>query len=206
MRSAPCGVAPTRLGAFPLWRVAELEQFTGLYAPLEGETAAGIVAFRGAGQVLATPAEMRMLAEWGKLVYDEAVSGRSGAAWSLAFSWHREGGIAGFCDDIGVYLTGEAIVTSCQGSSLPELGRPRLDSQQLANLYAWVDSLAPFEIEWTDPATADAMTIHLVFAGQGTGEAGAYRAAGNPGPGRRAGPPGRDSRRPGRRRPRLSRP
>ncbi len=41
-------------------------------------------------------------------------------------------------------------------------------------LYGWVDSLAPFEVEWTDPATADAMTIHLVFTGQGTGEASDY--------------------------------
>ena len=178
VRAAPCGAAPTRLGAFPLWRAAELEHFTALYAPLEGETAAGIVVLSGTGQVRATPAETRMLAEWAKLVYDETVSGRSGAAWSLAFSWHREGGIAGFCDDIGVYLTGEAIVTSCQGSSLPELGRPRLDSAQLTELYAWVDSLAPFEIEMTDPATADAMTILLVFAGQGTDAVSANQQSG----------------------------
>jgi hypothetical protein len=178
VRAAPCGAAPSRIGAFPLWRAAELEHFTAVYAPLAGETAAGIVALRGAGQVRATPAEMRMLAEWAKLVYDEAVSGRSSAAWSLAFSWHREGGIAGFCDDIGVYLTGESIVTSCQGSSLPELGRPRLDSAQLSELYAWVDNLAPFEIKLTDPATADAMTTHLVFAGQGTDAVSANQQSG----------------------------
>ncbi len=45
VRAAPCGTTPTRIGAFPLWRAAELEQFTALYAPLEGETAAGIVVF-----------------------------------------------------------------------------------------------------------------------------------------------------------------
>jgi len=38
----------------------------------------------------------RAVAEWARLIFDVAESGRSGAAWGLALSWHREGGIAGF--------------------------------------------------------------------------------------------------------------
>jgi hypothetical protein len=165
-------------GDLPASRAVELEYFSTLYARQAQESTAGVVTWHGEGRVIATPAEMRMLAEWARLVYDEVSSGRSGAAWSLAFSWHREGGIAGFCDDIGVYLTGEAVVTSCKSEEGQALGRVRLDSQQLADLYTWVDSLAPFEIEQTDPATADAMTIHLVFNGQGTAEASAHDQSG----------------------------
>lgn len=178
VRSAPCGIELVRTGDLPASRAAELEYFSTLYARQASETTAGIVTFRGSGRVVVTPAETRMLAEWARLVYDEAASGRNGAAWSLAFSWHREGGIAGFCDDLGVYLTGEAVVTACKSGEQPALGRLRLDSQQLADLYAGVDSLAPFEIEQADPATADAMTIHFVFNGQGAAEASAHDQSG----------------------------
>jgi len=173
VRSAPCGMELVRTGELPASRATELEYFSTLFARQAQESIAGIVTWHGQGRVNPTPVEMRMLAEWARLVYDEVSSGRSGAAWSLAFSWHREGGIAGFCDDMGVYLTGEAIVTSCKSGQGQELGRLRLDSQQLEDLYARVDSLAPFEMEQADPATADAMTTHLVFNGQGTAEAGA---------------------------------
>ncbi len=176
--SAPCGIELVRTGHTSANREAELQSFSAMYARQTREINSGNVTLHGTGQVIATPAEMRMLAEWSRLVFDETVSSRSGAAWSLAFSWHREGGIAGFCDDVGVYLTGDVIVNSCKSGDLPGLGRLRLDSQQLARLYNWVDSLASFEFEQTDPATADAMTIHLVFAGQGTGAVSANQQSG----------------------------
>jgi len=176
--SGPCEADLAWIGDIPPARAVELARFAELYAPQARETASGVVTWRGSGTVIATPVEMRMLAEWTRLVYDETVSGRSGAAWSLAFSWHREGGIAGFCDDLAVYLTGQWIATSCNAGSGQDSTWFSLDSQQLARLYTWVDSLAPFELEQTDPATADAMTIRLVFAGQGTGAVSANQQSG----------------------------
>jgi hypothetical protein len=136
---------------------------------LETQTAAGSISLRGSGMVVATPADARMLAEWGRAVYEEALSGRGGAAWGLAFTWQRVGGIAGFCDEVGVYLSGEAQVSSCQASAPP--ARLQLDALQLDRLYTLVDTLAPFEVTQGEAATADGLTISLAFSGQGSGEA-----------------------------------
>jgi len=167
----PCGGALTPASFYAWPRQQDLTSFVGLYAPVETQTQAGTIALRGSGRVVATPAEQRMLAEWGHLVYDEAVGEHGGAAWGLVYSWHREGGIAGFCDDIGVYLSGEALVSSCATSVSRPPARMRLNSLQMAQLYMMVHSLVAFDLNQTDPATADAMTIILSFSGEGTAEA-----------------------------------
>jgi hypothetical protein len=152
-------------------RTAELEEFASTYAPFATDTAAGHVVFQGQGDREATPAEQRMIAEWARLVQLEATGGRSGASWGLAFAWHREGGIAGFCDDLTVYVTGQVYASSCQGNEPVNLGQTRLDAEQLAQVYEWVDRLQGFEVEQRDPAVADAMTVRLVFSGAGEQEA-----------------------------------
>jgi hypothetical protein len=145
--------------------------FTQIYAPFAAETAAGKVEFAGYGQRTATSAEQRMVAEWARLAALEAAGGRSGASYGLAFAWHREGGLAGFCDDVTVYVTGDVYAVSCKGEQFKDLGRGRLTADQLRKLFSWVDTLRPFEVDQADPATADAMTIRFVFSGAGSGEA-----------------------------------
>ena len=152
-------------------RPAELASFVGTYASFEAVTPAGTVKFTGKGTAVATPAERRMIAEWARLAQMEAAGGRSGASYGLAFAWHREGGIAGFCDDVSVYITGAVVATSCTGAQPTELGRLRLTAVQLEQMYAWIDRLQSFEFEHTDPAVADAMTVRLVFMGAGTASA-----------------------------------
>jgi hypothetical protein len=112
-----------------------------------------------------------MIAEWARLVAQEAAFGRGGASWGFVLSWHREGGIAGFCDDLSVYITGEVYASSCQGEQPQNLGKRRLTPEELAQLYTWVDTLGAFEIEQRDPAQADAMTIRVLFSGVGSREA-----------------------------------
>jgi hypothetical protein len=60
-----------------------------------------------------------------------------------------------------VYVTSIALASACkqEESVVPE--RIFLNAGQLEQLYAWLDSLRPFEIDQTDPGTADAMTIQL---------------------------------------------
>lgn len=149
-------------------RQPDLVAFANEYQFFTADTAVGSVEFFGRGDKVATPAEQRMIAEWAHLVSLEAQGGRSGASWGLAFAWHREGGIAGFCDDVTVYRTGEAYLTSCKGNQPQDLGRVRLDADQLATVYDWVDTLQPFELDQSDPAQADAMTIRIVFSGSGS--------------------------------------
>ena len=81
--------------------------------------------------------------------------------------WHREGGIAGFCDDLTVNADGSYTAERCTGEAMTST----LTADEQALLNDWIARLAPFEINQTDPATADAMTIKLTFAGEGTQEA-----------------------------------
>jgi hypothetical protein len=148
-------------------RQAELAEFVATYAPFEADTPAGHVAFQGTGAEEAPPAVQRMLAEWASLAYQEATAGRSGAAWGLAFAWHREGGIAGFCDDLAVYVTGQVYASSCAGNKPETLADTFLGAEQMAQVYRWVDTLQSFEVDATDAAAADAMTVRIVFSGAG---------------------------------------
>ncbi len=145
-------------------RQGDVAEFAANYATFAAETPAGTVDFKGQGPDRATPAEQRMIAEWARLVWSEAQAGRSGASWGLIFAWHREGGPAGFCDDVAVYVTGDVYVSSCQGEQPVDLGRIRLNADQLATVFNWVDTWQPAEQELNDPAA----TVQLVFAGAGT--------------------------------------
>ncbi len=149
-------------------RAAELADFTAAFAPFEADTPAGRVRFSGAGEQEAAPAEQRMIAEWAKLAALEASAGRSGASWGLALAWHREGGIAGFCDDLTVYVTGQANATSCKGNTPQDLGAGRLTAAELEQLFGWLDRLQSFEEAQSDDAVADSMTVRLLFNGTGT--------------------------------------
>jgi hypothetical protein len=149
----------------------DLDYFKEKYASFEAQTAAGKINFNGVGSESATPAEQRMITEWAKLTKQVAEAGRAGAAWGLALVWHREGGIAGFCDDLTVYLTGVAQASSCklEEPAIPE--RIILNADKLERLYDWVDSLSSFVYEQTDPGTADSITIYIEFVGTGEGAA-----------------------------------
>ncbi|HEX7975791.1 MAG TPA: hypothetical protein VF498_15380 [Anaerolineales bacterium] len=152
-------------------RVDDLAYFVKTYAAFDADTPAGKVTFKGQGDRQATPVEQRMIAEWAHLIFVEGAGGRSGATYGLAFAWHREGGIAGFCDDLSVYVSGEVDATSCKSPTPSNPARARLSVDQLTQVYAWVDSFKNFEVSQKDPATADAMTIRMVFSGNGQKDA-----------------------------------
>jgi hypothetical protein len=145
----------------------DLAYFSQKYASFEAQTAAGDISFSGVGSEIATPAEQRMIAAWTRLTKQVAEAGRAGAAWGLVIAWHREGGVAGFCDDLGVYETGVAMASTCKLEQpvIPE--RIFLNASQLEQLYTWIDDLSTFEFEQSDPATADALTVYMQFAGSG---------------------------------------
>lgn len=149
-------------------RRAELAELQAQFAAFSAQTAAGDVTFTGRGATIADAAQQRMIAEWAALAAQEAEAGRSGASWGLALAWHREGGIAGFCDDLALYANGRAAATQCGGSEPQAAGRARLDAAQLAQLYDYLDRYAPFEYVLDDGAVADSMTTRLVFSGRGT--------------------------------------
>ena len=167
---APCDGHPVRVPYAPPARGLELLEMAGWYAPFTAETPNGQVEWQGSGAVTAVAVQQRALAEWAETVWRAAATGHSAASDGLAFAWHREGGIAGFCDDLEVTRWGMATLSQCGGTEPQFVGQARLSSEQLALLYALLDEFAPFEQEETDSATADGMTIRMVVSGTGSAE------------------------------------
>jgi hypothetical protein len=166
----PCG-GPKIGGRYAAQERADgFVHYVGRYAPFEAETAAGQVAFSGGGTVEADPGVQRMVAEWARLAALEAWSGGSDAG-GLALAWQREGGIAGFCDDLTVTVTGDVAAATCLTDPPETLGHAFLTDEQAVQLFKWVDRLQDFEWAFTDDAVADAMTTRIVFSGAGEAEA-----------------------------------
>lgn len=145
---------------------SRLETWLRQYVGFEAETPAGDLRFYGLGETPPGAAERRAIAEWMSLRFDELASGRGGAAVGLALVWQRTGGIAGFCDDVYIYRSGKAQVNSCSQSGEPA-GEIWLAPAQLEMLYTWLDTYRAFDIEQTDPAVADAMTLRWNLYGDG---------------------------------------
>jgi hypothetical protein len=88
-----------------------------------------------------------------------------------AFTWHREGGIAGYCDDLTVFPDGSYVADSCKFERPAVPGE--LSAEDAAQVDQWLAAFHPFLYDVSDAATADSMTVRLDFAGQGQGEASA---------------------------------
>ena len=162
-----CGEPQTK-GQFVLpKRQSDLLNFTERYAPFEAETPAGKILFSSQGNQIATPTEQRMIAEWARLVSQETATGSYDPARGLVYTWHRQGGFAGFCNNLVIYTDGEALGSDCSSNQVVNHNSYRLNSVELEKLYAWVDNYQSFALEQNDPAVADAMQISLKFSGNG---------------------------------------
>lgn len=89
----------------------------------------------------------------------------------VALTWRREGGIAGFCDGLIVYQTGEALATSCKGIAPGGQVEGQLAGERLQQLADWIGKFESLDVVQKDDATADAMVVQVVFYGQGTTKA-----------------------------------
>lgn len=89
---------------------------------------------------------------------------------TVLMTWRREGGIAGFCDVMTVYLSGEVQVSSCDGGRGPvEVLLGEVQTQQQVNqLEQWTQEYGNVLIEMADPeSVSDRMVITLEFFGLG---------------------------------------
>lgn len=172
VKGAAAGACGAALKQSPLSpdRIAELAYFYATYQKFDGAgTPAGTVSFTGVGQKAATPAEMRSMAEWARLAAAEAQGQpATGAPGGMVLHWHREGGIAGFCDDLTLYRTGWAVASTCKTGQSQTLNTYRLTADELAKVYQWLDGLKMFNYSQKDAAAADSMAISLSFEGAGS--------------------------------------
>jgi hypothetical protein len=91
---------------------------------------------------------------------------------TVLLTWKREGGIAGFCDFMTIYLSGEAHGSSCKGG---QYGEQRLievlSQEEIAKLDEWAKSYGSVSIDASDPkGISDRMIVTLTFTGLGSQE------------------------------------
>lgn len=162
-----CGKALTAVSTQATGHEPRLSELSSRYASFAAETHAGSLIFKGSGELIPADAETRAIAEWAKLTFQIAQAGSTEASSGLAFTWHREGGIGGFCDDVVVYLTGLVRTSDCKGFN----AETYLTASQLEQLYGWVDNLSSIDYDDSNAPVADGMQITLTLNGIGQKQA-----------------------------------
>ena len=84
------------------------------------------------------------------------------------FHWHREGGFAGFCDDVSIVSLTVANVSSCKASPPAFFADVQLTAEEQAALTEWLAMYSTDTYEQSDPATADSMVIAIQLYGNGS--------------------------------------
>ena len=91
---------------------------------------------------------------------------------TLALTWSREGGIAGFCDSMTVFLSGEIYGNQCKSQPNGTMGTfaSLLSKEERRQFDGWVKKLGHVNLDASDPkGVSDAMTVRLEFYGVGKG-------------------------------------
>ena len=85
--------------------------------------------------------------------------------------WKREGGIAGFCDTLVVFRSGEVLTSSCKGEGKMSTFADLLTSEKIQQFNDWTTTLGEVKLDASDPkGIADQMIITLEFFGMSTKE------------------------------------
>lgn len=89
---------------------------------------------------------------------------------TVALTWSRNGGVAGFCDSLTIYLSGEVQGTNCKKGDVVEKSVSELlSAQEIATMNEWISKYGEINIDASDPkGVADAMSVKLTIHGTGT--------------------------------------
>jgi hypothetical protein len=89
---------------------------------------------------------------------------------TVALTWSRDGGIAGFCDSLTIYLSGEVQSTNCKSGDVAQKSLSELLSPtEIATMNEWISKYGEITIDASDPkGAADAMSVKLTMYGTGT--------------------------------------
>jgi hypothetical protein len=85
---------------------------------------------------------------------------------TLALTWQRAGGFAGFCDNLTVYASGEVAAATCNGAGAEGV----LTAAELTQLDDWLAEFGAVQILNRDRAVADGMTVALTLNGSGSAQ------------------------------------
>jgi hypothetical protein len=92
---------------------------------------------------------------------------------SLALVWKREGGIAGFCDVLTVFQSGEVYASKCTSQSDGTMGSlaALLSSSEGEQFNTWMTEFGETKLDASDPqGVADRMVVTLELFGSGSKE------------------------------------
>jgi len=88
---------------------------------------------------------------------------------TLALTWKREGGIAGFCDSLTVFLSGEIYGNQCKtDDGRMETFASLLSASEQKQFTTWITKYGQVDLDASDPkGVADGMTVLLTLYGSG---------------------------------------
>lgn len=90
---------------------------------------------------------------------------------TLVMTWSREGGIAGFCDQLTVFLSGEVYGNQCKSQPNGTMGTlaALLTPAERTEFQGWIAEYGSVTIDASDPkGVADGMTLILSLYGNGS--------------------------------------
>ena len=93
---------------------------------------------------------------------------------TLALTWNRDGGFAGFCDSLTIFLSGEIYGNQCktQDGHMATFAS-LLTSSQRSDFDTWIVEYGQVTLDASDPkGVADGMSLVLEFYGIGKGKPG----------------------------------
>ncbi len=105
--------------------------------------------------------------------YHTDASGKRVQPTTLALTWKREGGIAGFCDNMMVFLSGEVYGYNCKTESDAKIDTfaKLLSASERAQFNEWMTEFDQITLDASDPrGVSDRMEVVLEFYGLGSKE------------------------------------
>lgn len=104
--------------------------------------------------------------------YHVNADGSHTAPATLALTWKREGGIAGFCDSLTVFLSGEIYGNQCKANDgRMETFASLLTVSEQKQFTAWIAEYGQVDLDASDPkGVADGMTVLLTLYGNGNSQ------------------------------------
>ena len=121
-----------------------------------------------------TPGRIIVLeAKGNQYEYHVNADGSSIQPATLALTWKREGGIAGFCDSLTIFLSGEVYANQCksQPNGTDGILRAMLSKSELDLFNRLMTELGQVNIDASDPVgVSDRMSIEVNLHGKGSGK------------------------------------
>jgi hypothetical protein len=99
--------------------------------------------------------------------YHTNQDGSSVQAASVAVTWNRHGGIAGFCDELLIYRSGEVVAHNCDNEALAQTTLAALSESDVAQFNDWLTKFGQVNVAQDDGAVADSMSINFSLIGTG---------------------------------------